>query len=219
MTKLLKYWKNLDPKIKKGIKKYSIKLISTLLGKLLRTVIRGTKKTLEVVEPTQEVTVIEVPVAKPIEITWQSSPNWSSRKGSDIKAIVLHHTGKGGMIAAVKWFKTKKSGVSAHYVIDRDGTIVQMVKDENKAWHCGVSVLHGRPHVNRFSIGIEIVSTGEDGYTDEQYESVIFLCKMAKKKYDIEDDWIVGHAKIAPGRKYDPAKFDWNRLYTKLNTK
>ena len=218
MSNITKYWKNLDPKIKKVIKKYSIQLISTLLGKLLRSIIRGTKKTLEVVEPTQEVTVIEIPV-KPKEITWKASPNWSSRKGSKIEAIVLHHTGKGGMKSAVSWFKTKKSGVSAHYIVDRDGTIVQMVKDENKAWHSGVSVLHGRAHVNRFSIGIEIVSTGEDGYTNEQYDSVVFLCKMLKKKYDIENNWIVGHNVIAPGRKVDPKGFNWNKLFDMIDHK
>lgn len=219
MSKITAIWTNLSPKTKKTVKKYSIHLISTVLGKLLRAVIKGSKKTIEVVEPTQEVIVIEVPVAEPKEITWKASPNWSSRKGTKIEAIVLHHTGKGGMKAAVLWFKTKKSGVSAHYVVDRDGTIVQMVKDEKKAWHSGKSSLNGRPNVNIFSIGIEIVSTGEDGYTDEQYDSVTFLCKMLKKKYDIENDNIVGHKDIAPGRKHDPAKFDWGLLLDMINTK
>lgn len=207
MVSFKKLW---NEHLKEPVKKLAYSVVTAFFKKLIKKLKSG----LDRVKGTREITVVEVPIKKPKKITWKSSPNWSSRKGNEITAIILHHTGKGGLKAAVSWFKSKKSGVSAHYVVDRDGTIIQMVKEENKAWHAGKSVLHTKAHVNRFSIGIEIVSTGKDGYTDEQYESVAFLCKVARKKYDIEDSYIVGHNAIAPDRKIDPANFEWERLFS-----
>ena len=121
------------------------------------------------------------------------------------------------MHGTLTWFQNKKSKVSAHYVVAKNGDIYQMVKDADKAWHSGKSELAGKKNVNKFSIGIEIVGTGDDGYTDEQYKSVIYLCKKLMKKYDISKDRIVGHKDIAPGRKIDPKDFDWNRLFEALS--
>lgn len=102
-------------------------------------------------------------------------------------------------------------GVSAHYLIDRKGTIYRLVKDENIAYHAGASKApDGRTNVNDFSIGIEMLNTKEDKYTDAQYEAVNGLVASLKGKYPIKS--VVGHGDISPGRKTDPWNFNWKQL-------
>jgi hypothetical protein len=102
-------------------------------------------------------------------------------------------------------------GVSAHYLIGRDGTVYRLVKEENVSYHAGVSsVPDGRTNVNGFSIGIELVNTLEGAYADAQYAAVKKLIADLKKRYDIK--YVLGHDDIAPGRKTDPWNFDWKRL-------
>lgn len=102
-------------------------------------------------------------------------------------------------------------GVAAHYLIGRDGTIYRLVKDENIAYHAGMSqVPDGRKNVNDFSIGIEIVNTLDGEYTDAQYASTKELVGSLKEKYDTK--YVLGHDDIAPGRKTDPWNFDWKKL-------
>jgi N-acetyl-anhydromuramyl-L-alanine amidase AmpD len=103
--------------------------------------------------------------------------------------------------------------VSAHYLIDRDGGVWQLVPDEKKAWHAGVSAMpapDGRSGVNEFSIGIELIALKEGGLTDSQYQSLNELVALLKGKFPLKN--IVGHNHIAPGRKDDPWGFDWSRL-------
>jgi hypothetical protein len=102
-------------------------------------------------------------------------------------------------------------GVSAHYLIDRAGTIYRLVKDANIAYHAGVSKMpDGRTGVNDFSIGIEMMNQKETSYTDAQYTAVNKLVAYLKGKYSIK--YVVGHDDIAPDRKTDPWNFDWKRL-------
>ena len=102
-------------------------------------------------------------------------------------------------------------GVSAHYLIDRSGTIYRLVEDKNIAYHAGVSKMpDGRRDVNDFSIGIEMMNKEDTAYTTAQYGAVNSLVASLKKKYHIKD--IVGHNNIAPDRKTDPWKFDWKKL-------
>lgn len=105
----------------------------------------------------------------------------------------------------------KSYGVSAHYIIGRDGTAYRLVKDNDIAYHAGVSqVPDGRTDVNKFSIGIEIVGNKTDGYTNAQYSVVSDLVGKIKKDYDIK--YVLGHNDIAPDRKDDPWKFNWDKL-------
>jgi hypothetical protein len=105
----------------------------------------------------------------------------------------------------------KDAGVAPHYMIARDGQVYQLVKDENIAYHAGVSkVSDGRTDVNSFSLGIEIFNTKTDSYTDAQYTSVKQLIAFLKGKYTIK--YVLGHNDIAPGRKSDPWNFDWKKL-------
>lgn len=89
------------------------------------------------------------------------SPNFSKDRGAEISAIVIHYTSGETLDGAVSWFKNPKASASAHYIIDTNGSVVQMVADAHKAWHAGVSELDGVKNVNKFSIGIELVNWGE----------------------------------------------------------
>jgi len=102
-------------------------------------------------------------------------------------------------------------GVSAHYLIDRKGTIYRLVKDKNIAYHAGVSKMpDNRKNVNDFSIGIEMMNTKKGSFTSAQYTAVNNLIASLKKKYPIKS--VVGHSDIAPDRKTDPWNFDWKQL-------
>jgi AmpD protein len=102
-------------------------------------------------------------------------------------------------------------GVSAHYLIDRAGTIYRLVEDKNIAYHAGVSQMSdGRKNVNDFSIGIEMINTQDGQYTSAQYAVVNQLIAHLKKQYLIK--FVVGHKDIAPDRKTDPWNFDWKKL-------
>jgi hypothetical protein len=102
-------------------------------------------------------------------------------------------------------------GVSAHYVIDRDGKIFEFVPPELLAFHAGVSTMpnDGRERVNGFSIGVELLGNAEAGYTHEQYNSLADLTIHLKGHYPLTN--FFGHAEIAPGRKIDPENFDWQK--------
>src|SRR5512135_3583676 len=94
-----------------------------------------------------------------------ASPNFSTRKRT-ITAIVIHYTASMNLNGTVDWFKRSESKVSAHYVVGREGQVVQMVRDEDIAWHAGRSMLGDQPNVNTFSLGIELVGTADSGFTD-----------------------------------------------------
>ncbi|WP_375759589.1 N-acetylmuramoyl-L-alanine amidase [Corallococcus exercitus] len=146
------------------------------------------------------------------------SPNSDSRNGADIDAIVLHHTGTNKGSADMAWMRNPDSKVSAHYMLDRDGKIYQLVGDSKRAWHAGKGELHGVPtDVNARSIGIEIVNdgSGKTAFTDAQYKSLTQLVGYLKQEYKVPANNIVGHKDVAvpKGRKDDPAaNFDWARL-------
>ncbi|HEX8701843.1 MAG TPA: N-acetylmuramoyl-L-alanine amidase [Myxococcaceae bacterium] len=146
------------------------------------------------------------------------SPNSDSRNGADIDAIVLHHTGTNNGKGDLNHMRNPAAKVSAHYMIDTDGKIYQLVDDKKRAWHAGPSQLHGKPtDVNGRSIGIEIVNdgSGKTPFTDAQYKALTQLTGFLKQEYKVPMENIVGHKDVAvpKGRKSDPAaNFDWSRL-------
>jgi AmpD protein len=102
-------------------------------------------------------------------------------------------------------------GVAAHYLIDREGQIYQLVRDRDIAYHAGQSqVPDGRTSVNKFSLGIELMNTKEDEYTKKQYYSLNQLLNYLEDQYSIK--YILGHDDIAPDRKTDPWNFDWDKI-------
>jgi AmpD protein len=105
--------------------------------------------------------------------------------------------------------------VSAHFLIRRDGELVQFVPCSKRAWHAGESLWKGRTRCNDFSIGVELEGTGEVSYTDAQYDRLAALTRALNERYGIAD--IAGHSDLAPGRKRDPGpSFDWKRYRAML---
>ncbi|MGB0722390.1 MAG: 1,6-anhydro-N-acetylmuramyl-L-alanine amidase AmpD [Gammaproteobacteria bacterium] len=103
--------------------------------------------------------------------------------------------------------------VSAHLLIRRDGTVIQFVPFQRRAWHAGQSCFQGRERCNDFSIGIELEGTDDRAYTDDQYRILADVTRALMAAYPaIGPDTIAGHNDIAPERKTDPGPaFDWSR--------
>jgi len=105
--------------------------------------------------------------------------------------------------------------VSAHFLIRRDGELVQFVPCGKRAWHAGESSWKGRPRCNDYSIGVELEGSGEAAFTDSQYERLAELTRALKARHPIAD--IAAHSEVAPGRKHDPGpRFDWKRYRAML---
>lgn len=108
--------------------------------------------------------------------------------------------------------------VSAHFLIDREGQVVQFVPITRRAWHAGVSSCFGRTDVNNFSVGIELEGCDDVPFTEPQYQALADLVATLRERYpSILPGGIFGHSDIAPGRKTDPGpSFDWNRFHALL---
>lgn len=101
--------------------------------------------------------------------------------------------------------------VSAHFLLRRDGELVQFVSCNHRAWHAGVSCWQGRERCNDFSIGIELEGSDYVPYTEEQYAGLNLLLQALCDRYPVRH--LVGHNDIAPQRKTDPGPyFDWRRM-------
>lgn len=155
----------------------------------------------------------------PVSNRFTADPgNYGSRGGTDIDAIMLHHTA--GSTASGAASALNSRGLSAHYVIDKDGTIYQMVGDEKRAYHAGAGSIRGDGRdVNDRSIGIEIVNlgNGSDKYTEAQYKALEKLLPYLTNEYDIPTKNIVGHSETGnpnrPASRPEPSRnFDWERV-------
>ena len=101
--------------------------------------------------------------------------------------------------------------VSAHFLIRRDGQLLQFVACDRRAWHAGVSCWRGRERCNDFSIGVELEGCDDQPFEDIQYEKLRTLIPVLRQRYPLSD--VVGHSDVAPGRKTDPGPcFDWSRV-------
>lgn len=104
--------------------------------------------------------------------------------------------------------------VSAHFLVERDGTLIQFVSTAERAWHAGASTFQGRERCNDFSIGVELEGSDTQTFEPTQYATLAALTTALRTRHAI--DAIVGHADIAPGRKTDPGPcFDWS-AYARL---
>jgi N-acetylmuramoyl-L-alanine amidase len=150
------------------------------------------------------------------------SPNCNDRKdGMAPTYLILHYTVLDGAETEAHFMNPKPDAwggpVSAHYVVDVDGTITRMVPEDRRAWHAGESCWDGLEDFNSRSIGIEIVNPGHPrGYRPfpvQQMRSVVDLCRDIMKRNGIPAKNVLGHSDIAPGRKIDPGElFDWPLL-------
>ncbi len=100
--------------------------------------------------------------------------------------------------------------VSAHFLIRRNGEIIQFVSCNQRAWHAGISAWQGSSDCNDFSIGVELEGSDHVPFSDQQYSALIRLTRRLKRAYSIRA--FAGHSDISPGRKTDPGPyFDWQR--------
>ncbi|VVN79066.1 1,6-anhydro-N-acetylmuramyl-L-alanine amidase AmpD [Pseudomonas fluorescens] len=163
------------------------------------------------------------------------SPNFNGRPTGEISLLVIHNislpparfaTGK-----VQEFFQNRLDvtehpyfagiadlRVSAHFLIERDGTITQFVSCLERAWHAGVSRFGEREGCNDFSLGIELEGTDELPFTEAQYQALIALTRQLREAFTaITPQRICGHSDIAPGRKTDPGPaFDWARFRAAL---
>ncbi|TPG12126.1 N-acetylmuramoyl-L-alanine amidase [Sphingomonas oligophenolica] len=144
------------------------------------------------------------------------SPNFDERM-LPITMIVLHYTGMVDGPAAVARLRDPAAKVSAHYVVEEDGTVIRMIDEAKRAWHAGQSHWRGITDINSASVGIEIVNPGHEfGYrpfAPEQIAALIPLVADIKRRHAIGRGNVVGHSDIAPRRKRDPGElFPWSKL-------
>jgi N-acetyl-anhydromuramoyl-L-alanine amidase len=159
------------------------------------------------------------------------SPNHDERPaGCPIELLVIHHISLppgefgGGGIEALFTNRLDPAGhpyyasiagsrVSAHFLVRRDGELIQFVSCSRRAWHAGESSWQGRARCNDYSIGIELEGSSEVAFTAAQYARLAGLTRALQARYAIRD--IVGHSDVAPGRKSDPGPhFDWAHFRT-----
>ncbi len=170
-------------------------------------------------------------------VKYVASPNCDARpEGALIDTLIIHSIslppGKFGGRGVEQLFcncldpdehpyyhEIKDLTVSAHFLIRRDGKIVQFVPLHRRAWHAGQSYCEGRTRANDFSIGIELEGTDDLPFEGAQYESLARLTDAIRRYYPaITREHVYGHGDIAPGRKTDPGPmFDWERYLKSLS--
>ena len=156
-----------------------------------------------------------------MDIIERFSRNMNDRPaGVIIDMVVLHYTGMKTGKAALDRLCDPDAKVSAHYLIDEDGTAYRMVAEDRRAWHAGSSHWSGAININDRSIGIEIVNPGHEfgyrAFPEAQMEAVEELLAQIVARHRISPARVVGHSDIAPTRKQDPGELlDWKRLADK----
>jgi N-acetylmuramoyl-L-alanine amidase len=146
------------------------------------------------------------------------SPNHGPRRADAvIDMIVLHYTGMADAASALARLCDAQAEVSAHYLIDEDGSVWTLVPEDRRAWHAGVSHWAGDPDINGRSIGIELVNPGHGpdyrAFPEPQMAALERLCHDILRRYPIPPWRVLGHSDVAPRRKRDPGElFDWRRL-------
>ncbi|MBI1365642.1 MAG: N-acetylmuramoyl-L-alanine amidase [Alphaproteobacteria bacterium] len=132
--------------------------------------------------------------------------------------IVLHYTGMPTGAEALARLRDEAAGVSAHYLVEEDGTVHALVAEEARAWHAGVSSWKGEGAINARSVGVEIVNPGHEwgyrAFPDAQIDAVVaLLCDIRTRHGGVSPASVLGHSDIAPSRKEDPGElFPWSRL-------
>ena len=167
------------------------------------------------------------------EACYRPSPNFDDRPAdAAVELLVIHNIslppGEFGGDAVIDLFLNRLDPqahpyyegiaalrVSSHFLIRRDGALLQFVPCAKRAWHAGQSQWCGRDRCNDFSVGIELEGTDDLAFSDAQYECLTVLARALYARYPIKNS--VGHSDIAPGRKTDPGPhFSWPRYFSAL---
>lgn len=163
-----------------------------------------------------------------------ASPNRDSRPAGEVVSLLLLHSislppGEFGGTAieelfnrcldcdAHPWFgQLRGLHVSAHFLVRRNGELVQFVAAGARAWHAGASRWRGRERCNDFSIGVELEGTDDTPFAEAQYAVLVDLLRALRARLPLTD--LAAHSDVAPARKTDPGPgFDWPRLLASLS--
>lgn len=139
-----------------------------------------------------------------------ASPNFDMRHPT---MVVIHYTSNVDADQSLETLTSPIRKVSAHYLIDAQGRLYQLVPENQRAWHAGQSYWAGNSDINSTSIGIELDNNGREPYGDAQINALVLLINDIQARHRIRPMNIVGHSDVAPGRKIDPGPyFPWSRL-------
>ena len=146
------------------------------------------------------------------------SPNHDERQaGEPVDILLLHYTGMRSAAEAIGRLRDPVARVSSHYVVEEDGQVWQLVPEERRAWHAGVSHWRGHHTLNGRCIGVEIVNPGHEwGYRPFPALQMAAVCDLSLgvlRRHPIPPRNVIGHSDVAPDRKDDPGElFDWRGL-------
>ena len=141
---------------------------------------------------------------------WHPSPNFDERRPN---FVIIHHTSDDTLAQALGTLTNPRREVSSHYLIGRDGTILQLVDERSRAWHAGESRWGPNTDINSSSIGIELDNNGHEPFPEPQISTLLALLADIEQRYRIPSANFLGHADVAPRRKVDPsAWFPWRTL-------
>ena len=153
--------------------------------------------------------VMQPEVRQP-DAAWVPSPNFDERRPN---FIIIHGTTSERVEHALRTLTDPERKVSAHYLIGRDGHVIQLVDERQRAWHAGASRWGMLSDLNSASIGIELDNTGYEVFPDVQINALVALLGDVVERHLIPPANILGHGDIAPRRKVDPSRhFPWQRL-------
>jgi N-acetylmuramoyl-L-alanine amidase len=147
------------------------------------------------------------------------SPNFNAR-ALGVRHAVVHYTGMKSRDEALQRLCDPAAQVSAHYLIDQEGTVFRLVPEEQRAWHAGVSYWRGVRDINSASIGIELCNPGHDwgyrAFPPAQLAALDALLGGIFARHALLPEALVGHSDIAPSRKIDPGElFPWRDFATR----
>jgi N-acetylmuramoyl-L-alanine amidase len=141
---------------------------------------------------------------------WVGTTNFSMRKPN---FVIIHHTAQNSCEQTLQTFTLKRTEVSAHYVICKDGTVHHMLNDYLRAWHAGAGRWGNVTDINSSSIGVELDNNGFEAFTDQQINGLLTILTALRNQHNIPATNFIGHADIAPTRKVDPnVYFPWKLL-------
>nr|WP_223857615.1 N-acetylmuramoyl-L-alanine amidase [Sphingobacterium micropteri] len=143
-------------------------------------------------------------------VDWAEAIHYDIRKPN---FVIIHHTAQHSLAQTIRTFQLEHTKVSAHYVIGKDGRVVQMLNDYLRSWHAGRSKWGNVTDMNSVSLGIELDNNGREPFSEAQINALLILLDTLKTKYQIPFANFLGHADVAPARKNDPSVFfPWKRL-------